>query len=68
MSGSLTSHPNYVLDAFAYVPQIAYAPEDIRLGVYTFLPWNRTGLSSIVQNPGPGQVRATVTVSVEASR
>ncbi len=65
MSRTLTSHPNYVLNAFAQFAQIAYEPENIRLGAYTFLPWARTGLSSIVQNPAAGEVRATVTVTVD---
>ncbi|HSM06426.1 MAG TPA: hypothetical protein VK858_17520 [Longimicrobiales bacterium] len=65
MSGSLSSHPHFVLDAFALAPVVAYEPEDVRLGVYTFLPWTRTGLSSIVQNPAAGQIRATVSVSVD---
>lgn len=43
MSGSLSTLDNFVPDAFARM--VRYAPEDIRLGVYTFLPWVRTGLS-----------------------
>ncbi len=65
MSGSLSKLPNFVPDAFATAVKVAYAPEDVRLGVYTFLPWTRTGLASIVQNPGPGEIRAKVTVSLD---
>jgi hypothetical protein len=65
MSGSLSAVSGFVNNAFAQIVQNLYRPEDIRLGVYTFLPWARTGLASIVQNPAPGQIRATVTVSVD---
>jgi len=54
----------FVQDAFATLPSIAYAPENIRFGEYTFLPWVRSGLTETVQNPAAGKVRATTAVSV----
>lgn len=65
MSGSLSAHPKFVADAFAQAATLVYDPEEIRLGVYSFLPWVRTGLSSIVQDPASGEMRATVTVGVD---
>ena len=64
MTQSLSTHPYFVTDAFARVVQTQYEPEDIRLGVYSFLPWVRTGLSSIVSEPSEGN-RASVKVTMD---
>jgi hypothetical protein len=58
------SKTRFVKDAFAIGPSIAFQPEDIRLGEFTFLPWVRNGLSATVQNPAAGAIRATTVVSV----
>src|SRR5205085_2136417 len=39
-------------------------PENVVLGVYTFLPWTRTGIAAAVQTPPSGAIRAGVTVKV----
>lgn len=54
----------FVKDAFAQAPSIAYQPENIQLGEYTFLPWVRSGLAATVRNPAVGKLRATTGVSV----
>lgn len=64
MSTSLQLATGFVHDALSIAPTLFYRAEDIRLGEYTFVPWVRSGLAAVVQNPAPGTLRATVTVSV----
>ena len=63
MTGTLSSLPNYVADAFRLAPSRPFTPEDVVFGHFTFLPWNRTGIAAAVQAPATG-IRAGVTVSV----
>ena len=51
MTGSLSSLPNYVPDAFLLSPKTPFTPEDVVFGHFTFLPWARTGIASAVQAP-----------------
>jgi hypothetical protein len=64
MSGSLSEAKGYVLDAFRVQPKIAYAPENVVLGNFSFVPWVRSGLSAAVQAPAQDPVRGSVDVSV----
>ncbi|MCA9298400.1 MAG: hypothetical protein KDA28_05000, partial [Phycisphaerales bacterium] len=64
MNTSLTQVSGFVSNAFAIESLIAFEPEDIRLDVYTFLPWVRSGLGSIVQAPDAGSTRPRVTIGV----
>jgi hypothetical protein len=63
MTGSLSSLPNYVPDAFRLVPGTPFTPENVVFGHFTFLPWARTGIAAAVQAPAAG-IRAGVTVTV----
>jgi hypothetical protein len=64
MSPSLAEAKGYVEDAFAINVSAPFHPENIVLGIYTFLPWVRSGIAAAVQNPSPGAPRAGVTVSL----
>ena len=64
MSGSLSEVTGFVDDAFAVRVTAPFIPENIVLGVYTFLPWVRTGIAAAVQDPPAGQLRAGVTVTL----
>jgi hypothetical protein len=61
---SLADAKGFVNDAFAVQVATPFHPENIVLGVYTFLPWVRAGLAAALQNPPAGAVRAGVTVTV----
>ncbi len=63
MSGTLSSLPNYVVDAFHIIAKTPFSPEDVVFGHFTFLPWTRTGIASAVHTPATG-IRAGVTVTV----
>jgi hypothetical protein len=63
MTGSPSSLPNYVPDAFLLAPKTPFTPEDVVFGHFTFLPWARTGIAAAVQAPATG-IRAGVTVTV----
>ena len=41
-----------------------FVPENIKFGVYTFVPWVRSGLSAALKSPAGGALRATVEASV----
>jgi hypothetical protein len=64
VSPSLADAKGFVTDAFAVNVSAPFHPENIVLGVYTFLPWVRTGIAAAVQNPPSGATRAGVTVSL----
>lgn len=64
MSPSLADAKGYVEDAFAVNVSTPFHPENIVLGIYTFLPWVRTGVAAAVQTPSPGAIRPGVTVSL----
>ena len=65
MSGfELRSLAIYTQNAYAVAPATPFVPENIRLGVYTFLPWVRTGLAAGVSAGAGGGARATVDVGV----
>ena len=62
MKTSLNSVTGYVLDAFA-LPK-PFVPENIKFGVYTFVPWVRSGLSAALDPPVGGELHATVRASI----
>jgi len=64
VSGSLHDLPSYVQDAFLRVPVTPFVPENTVLGVYTFIPWVRTGIAEAVEAPTDGSNRASVTIGV----
>lgn len=59
---SLQFVAGYVPNAFA-LPR-TFDPENITFGVYTFVPWARSGLSAALTEPTGGNTRATVSASV----
>ena len=64
MSQSLADFKGFVTaDAFRIVA-VPFKPEDTSLGVFTFLPWVRTGIAAAVNNPAGGDLRASVTVNL----
>jgi hypothetical protein len=44
---------------------VAFRPEDIRIGEYTFLPWVRFGFAGGLTGPAVGQLRAQLQVSID---
>ena len=64
MTRSLHDLASYVDDAFIRVPTTPFVPENTVLGVYTFVPWARTGIAQVVEDPPDDAIRAEVTISV----
>ncbi len=65
MSKSLSDLTSHVADALHLLPQVAFEPENIVLGQYTFLPWARGGIGAAVTAPTEaGGIRATIAVAV----
>jgi hypothetical protein len=62
MKTSLELLAGYVPDAFALSKP--FAPENTRFGVYTFVPWVRSGLSAALEPAAGGALRATVKTSI----
>jgi hypothetical protein len=62
MKPSLELAQGYVPAAFA-LPK-SFEPENIRFGLYTFVPWVRSGISAALEDPQGLALRATVTASV----
>jgi hypothetical protein len=68
MTGSLSQAIGFRAgDALAALPGVAYKPENVVLGSYTFVSWVRSGLSAAIRSPQPGEVRGTVQVRVTVS-
>ncbi len=64
MSGSLTQVKGFVQsEMLLLAPRIAYTPEQVDLGQYTFLPWVRNGMAAQLTAPAAGQLRASSLVS-----
>jgi hypothetical protein len=64
MTGSLSDLPNYVASAYRLGPTLRFAPENIILGSYTFLPWVRSGVAAAVSAPAGGGLRASLDVQL----
>jgi hypothetical protein len=64
VTASLSDFKNFVPNAFAIPAHQRFAPENIVIGEYTFLPWVRAGvIAGITGKRGP--VRPQVTVSFD---
>jgi hypothetical protein len=64
MTRSLSDFQGFVKDAFFVVQQEQFAPEDITLGAYTFVPWVRSGIGATIAAPAAPAVRPVVTVDL----
>lgn len=63
MTQSLRTLPNFVDDAYLFLPQTPFVPENIVVGTYTFLPWVRGGVGAVV-DPPDGGLRASLDIAV----
>lgn len=65
MSKSLSAVTNFVSsDVMRIEPTLAYQPEDIVIGTYTFLPWVRSGFAAGLTSPSGDETRAQLTASI----